>query len=257
MGSQRQSLVGPCRGPAGAAAGRGGEGRDRGGGRCAATKRGVYLGRNRGQCAGADAGLAARLRASGPEAAGLGDRARLGAGRRAISGRRRSARIGVTRCRPCGSRTDLRALLDGARRRWCRSCWPTTRPARSSRWRRSPRSSMPRADCCMSMRSRRSEKYRLISMRLDADLVTLSAHKIGGPKGVGARGPGRGAAGARAAAARRRSGAGPPGGHRERCGDCGVWRRREGRHGGAGAGRVRLEGLRDRLESGLAADPRS
>ena len=42
---------------------------------------------------------------------------------------------------------------------------------------------------------------------MNADLVTLSAHKIGGPKGVGALVLAEGVSGARAAAARRRPGA--------------------------------------------------
>ena len=69
---------------------------------------------------------------------------------------------------------------------------------------------------------------------LNADLVTLSAHKIGGPKGVGALVLAEGLLGLEPLLRGGGQELGPPGGNRERRGNCGFRGRREGRHGRAG-----------------------
>ena len=90
-----------------------------------------------------------------------------------------------------------------------------------------------------------------------ADLLTLSAHKIGGPKGVGAVVLAEGVLLERAAA-RRRSGEGAAGRDGECRWDCRLRSRRQSRSGGAG-GRFRRawSGCRARLESGLQETARS
>ncbi|MDZ7927487.1 MAG: aminotransferase class V-fold PLP-dependent enzyme [Agrobacterium sp.] len=69
----------------------------------------------------------------------------------------------------------------------CRACWPTTRPASSSRWRKSARLIVPaRGHCWWSMRSQAAGRMPLDIEALDADFLILSSHKLGGPKGAGA-----------------------------------------------------------------------
>ena len=103
--------------------------------------------------------------------------------------------------------------------------------------------------CCTSMRCRLRDACRL--RRSDADYMTLSAHKLGGPQGAGALIVKDGAP-LRAADRRRRPGIGPPRRHGKCCGHRGLRCGRGSRKDFAAAN-VRLAALRDRFETKLKA----
>ena len=90
------------------------------------------------------------------------------------------------RIRPGRPRPSAEAACRTGRRRWFRSCWPITRPARFNRSAKSAdivheAGGLLHVDAIQAL-----GKIPFDIKSMKADLVTLSAHKIGGPKGVGA-----------------------------------------------------------------------
>ena len=91
----------------------------------------------------------------------------------------------------------------------------------------------------------------------EADLLTLSAHKIGGPKGVGAVVLAEGVQGLEPLLRGGGQELGRRAGTENVAGIVGIRRRRQGRHGRLWRGMpYGCKGLRDRLEDGLRAELR-
>ena len=151
----------------------------------------------------------------------------------------------------------LAAALDGRARCWCRSCWRTTRSARSSPSRELCALAHARGALFHTDAVQAAARSRVDVEALGRRPADVSAHKLHGPKGVGALYV-RAGHHARAARPRRQPGARAAGGHGERApASPGCGRAAELAARAPGRGATRLAALRDRLEEGVARSCRA